>query len=316
MDSPFLSFETEGDRDAVAARAVAVLATGEVGDAELTRIREWLRADVAHREAFDRARRAWAASNAIISAARGAVDARKPLHRRIPPRFAIGAGALLAACLVFVAILPNRDLLSTGAGEVKRIDLPDGTVAWLDGASALRLDYGSDLRRVELVRGRASFSVRHDANRPFEVATQGARARDLGTEFSINRTTDGATLTVREGIVRVDGQGAAVTLRAGEATHWRTAEAVPAPAVPADADAALSWRDGRLVFERVTLENALDEIGRHRRPRLWLLDSALARRPVSGVVFDSRIEEGLDTVAAGANVRLVRLPFVTLVFGG
>ncbi|MEJ1966797.1 MAG: hypothetical protein WDO56_36725 [Gammaproteobacteria bacterium] len=45
------------------------------------------------------------------------------------------------------------------------------------------------------------------------------------------------------------------------------------------------------------------------------MDSALAPRPVSGVIFAARIEEGLDTLVAGARVRLVRLPFVTLVFG-
>ncbi|MEJ1966798.1 MAG: FecR family protein [Gammaproteobacteria bacterium] len=172
------------------------------------------------------------------STARGA-RGRRPLasspaapvsRNRSVWRRTIGAGALLAACLALaVVVVPNRDLLRTGPGEIRRVDLPDGTVAWIDGASALRLDYRPDLRRVELVRGRASFSVHHDESRPFEVEAQGARARDVGTEFSINRTARGAALTVREGIVRVEGQGGAVTLRAGEATHWSTARVVPAP---------------------------------------------------------------------------------------
>lgn len=319
MDPAVSPFRPHGDPDAIAARAVALLAAGDVGEGDLTHIREWVAANPRHRLAFESARRAWVAAKQIIPAA-GVVAGSTRQHtiaraRALTPRrVALGTAVLLAAYLAIVALIPREGLLHTAPGQIQRIQLPDGTIAWLDGNSAIRLEMTDDLRHVELVRGRVSFAVKRDPHRPFEVEAAGTRARDIGTEFSLNHTDHGVTLAVREGIVQVEGQGKAVTVRAGEATHW-TSATPPAQPTAANADSNESWREGQLVFDHARLADALDEIARHRRGSFWLIDSDLGQRRVSGVVFASRIEEGLDTLAAGANAKLVSLPFVTLVFG-
>jgi transmembrane sensor len=72
------------------------------------------------------------------------------------------------------------------AGSKTRINLPDGTIVWLNSESKLTYtnSYNIDKREVRL-EGEGYFKVSEDKKRPFIVLTSNISVRALGTEFNV-----------------------------------------------------------------------------------------------------------------------------------
>ena len=130
------------------------------------------------------------------------------------PRGRIGfrAATLAAAAAIFVAILvalpwltagPSRHEVATAAGERRIVELGDGSSAVLNGSTRLILDR-DDSRYAELAAGEATFTVRHDDARPFQVAAGDHRVLDAGTIFNLVHDRDRFSVEVVEGAVVYD----------------------------------------------------------------------------------------------------------------
>ena len=119
--------------------------------------------------------------------------------------------ALPATAAAIVAVMAGPELALrwqadavAGTGELRQIDLADGSHASLSPGSALRIDYSDDERRITLLRGQAWFDVRHEPGRPFSVNARNIRATDIGTAFEVGIADDTIHVAVQQGIVRVD----------------------------------------------------------------------------------------------------------------
>jgi transmembrane sensor len=127
---------------------------------------------------------------------------RTPRLRR---RFlAAASGALVL--VIAGAVWWNHDrfpIYATDIGERRSITLADGSTVDLNARSRLRVEFSKQERRVELVEGQALFQVAKEKNRPFIVSSGDATVRAVGTQFDVNRRTNGTTVTVLEGRVAV-----------------------------------------------------------------------------------------------------------------
>jgi transmembrane sensor len=76
--------------------------------------------------------------------------------------------------------------ISTRLGSKTRIQLPDGSIVWLNAGSKLVYDknYGHEDRQVTLT-GEGYFDVVKDAEKPFFVHTSNVEVRVLGTLFNV-----------------------------------------------------------------------------------------------------------------------------------
>lgn len=304
---------TDADLQATAREWVLRLATGEMSEADLTELATWRAKTRAHESAFEEARRSW---RALRGAQAAFVPATQSESRRVHIRFAF-AGALAAVVLLaFVWADPLLWLKAdyrSGTGEVRNVTLPDGTLAVLNTRSALKLEYTGRERRVALLRGEAWFKVHHDSAHPFIVRVQGGEVRAVGTAFDVRpEAEDRVTVVVTEGTVAVSN-GTAPSLRAtaGEqATFDRISPPALAPRV--DDEAALSWRDHRLVVRDRPLKEAVAELGRYRAGAILVLGEAASQR-VTGA-FDTRaVDEGLEGIAAARGLHVTHLtPFLTI----
>ncbi|AYL97895.1 FecR family protein [Mucilaginibacter celer] len=107
---------------------------------------------------------------------------------------------------------------STKIGEVKKLELPDGTTVWLNAMSRIRIAEGFNkaiTRSVYLDEGEAFFEVKHDATHPFLVHTSSVTTRVLGTSFNVKayRQLSYVAVTLRTGHVEVrDKQGKTAVL--------------------------------------------------------------------------------------------------------
>jgi len=297
---------------------VARLGSGDITSAELAALRAWLAEDRDNARAFERERALWQ-DIAVIAPAFGETSAgheRKGGRARWSRRHVKQAvGGAIAASLLVMATGPQLYLMMrsdyrTGTGERQSASLPDGSHVVLDTDSAIALAYDGKERRIELLRGRAWFDVKHDDVRPFRVAAQGGVTQDVGTAFAVERDNDGVDVGVSAGVVRVsvpEGQGEGVTLKAGERVRYGPG-GMAEQLASTDSASIAAWRSGALLLRDMPLSRAIHEIGRYRSAPIFTFGDLDAAQPVSGVYRTDRPDDALLTIAAMRQLRVRTLP--------
>ncbi|MGY2189022.1 fec operon regulator FecR [compost metagenome] len=229
---------------------------------------------------------------------------REELRNRFPmptpaprkPRKALGATillVLLGAGLVWLDPAYQSEQFHTVIGERRVVKLVDGSRMTLDSDSRATVAWHLRSRRVELQAGQALFDVSKTLVRPFRVDAGVAQVNVLGTLFSVSHLEDGVRVTLVRGAVNVNDRTAAkhsVQLMPGQQVDVR--QHLLQQPIAVDTDAAIAWKDSRLIFERTPLAEALVQIQRYRKPAIILDDPSLASLPISGV-FDNRNVEDL-----------------------
>ncbi|GHE31134.1 FecR family protein [Sphingobacterium griseoflavum] len=148
-------------------------------------------------------------------------------------------------------------------GEIK-VQLPDGTLAFLNADSRLQLSrsFGAGKREVQLI-GEAYFEVQHDASRPFLVHTTSSTVRVLGTHFNVRAypAQPAVETTLASGSVALKRKdnGLITMLRPGEQGSVTDAET---RVQSVDLKQVLAWKNGDFVFEQETLNDVMQELAR------------------------------------------------------
>jgi transmembrane sensor len=203
----------------------------------------------------------------------------------------------------------------TAVGEVRRLQLEDGSVVTLNTNTALKVAYGPQGRAVRLDRGEAFFEVAHDPARPFVVDSPAGSARVLGTAFDVRLAANRARVDVVRGAVGVSDarSGDHAVLRAGQGA-WLEGRAVREEALGDPATTA-TWRQGRLVFYRQPLSEVVAEIGRYRGGVVHVRGQALRDRPVSGVFDITKPDVAIEGLVETLHLRSARLGgLVTIIY--
>ena len=186
--------------------------------------------------------------------------------------------------------------------------LPDGTRITLAAGShaSWSASFGSRTRDVVL-DGQGLFDVVHDAARPFRVHTRNAIAEDVGTRFIVRAwpEMDAVEVAVEQGVVALADSTRARTsrgtlLRAGQRGNLVAGDSV---VVTADAEVALAWTRGELVFDNRALTEVLPAIGRRFDVDLRS-DPALAHRRVTARFTAQSLDQVLNALAVSLDVRV------------
>lgn len=293
--------------DAIDAQALAWVARldREGGSQALeAELQAWLSGDARRRGAFLRAQAIWIKlDRASLRPAAAAPEAR-PARWRPSRRGVIGGmGAGLAAGVGGLWLTLHDESYGAGQGEMRHVSLADGSTVEVNTESQVRVAMRRDLRRIKLVSGEAWFQVAKDAERPFVVETGRVRVRAVGTAFAVRRLTDGADVTVTEGVVEtwLAGDPAPPTrIAAGGTARVRESGAAKVEArvvQAAEIDRKLAWRVGRIEFDGDTLAEAVAEFNRYNARKLRLADAGLADKRFHGM-FRTDDPEGFARTAA------------------
>lgn len=313
------SFDTPDSPAAIDEQAIAWFArlrSDNVTDRERVLFRAWLLESPAHAEAYRQIDRFWAEPELqrVLGDLPLSSRGRRPFNVR--PRFILALAASLAigvlVCRPVVLDCLQADYC-TDVGEVRSVQLADGSLATLNSASALTADFRGATRRVRLVRGEAYFEVRRDPDRPFQVEGNYSVTRVVGTRFSVREEAESDTVTVVSGLVEVgQGERKSPLLKANErisvtAAHIGEVEPV--------AGNAAAWVKGKLLFDNAPLEEVLAEIGRYRRGAVVIRNERLKGLRVSGRFDLNDTDRALQSLAETLPIRLYRLTPWLVVIG-
>lgn len=290
-------------------------------DRDAADLEAWIAASTAHRIAYLRLESAWAACARLQALGAGTRSSAAPAAtRRSSPAWTAWAAASLAAAVIAGVLgwgrlyFASEDAsYATTAGEMRTIELADGSSATLSSDSAIDVHYTRRERRIGLRQGEAFFSVAHDARRPFTVAVGARRAVAVGTRFAVRRDPDELRIIVTEGVVRFDLQSPdpakpapSTLLTAGAVATARGSNVLVRSGTVAAAERALSWRSGYLSFHDTPLATAAAEFNRYGPKRLVIGDAAVGQIRIGGNFRWSNSEAFAQLLEDGFDIRVER----------
>jgi transmembrane sensor len=299
----------------------AIFEVGHDTAEDRARFDAWLAANPAHRDAYNAVDLAWegitaAAADPALLAMRE--EALGIARRRGSWGERLAAVAAMFAVVVFGAVaalqfglFPSGGAFQTEIGERSTVTLSDGSRVTLNTNTRLTPLFDGKVRRVVLERGQAYFEVAKDKVHPFIVEAAGQRVRAVGTAFDVRVEpgAQGMAVTLVEGRVTVEPVAASANAKLAtlEPGDQLVVKAALAPAtVRANVDRVTSWREGRLIFDDVSLADAVKEVNRYSRAQIVLGDARLQALRVSGVFDAGRNASFIEGVTGAYRVRVAK----------
>jgi hypothetical protein len=180
---------------------------------------------------------------------------------------------------------PQLLTLQTPRGGQYKIQLPDGTVAYLNAASSLQFlsDFAGEKIRAVRLEGEAFFDVTKDDTKPFVVHSEQQQIRVLGTQFMVSSYIDDNTVRtiLLEGHVAVSSHGQELNLLPNQLA---VLEKGKLSRHEIEASEEIAWIHGEFVFNKETLESIMRKLSRWYDITVDFDDPSLKGETYEGVV--------------------------------
>jgi len=203
----------------------------------------------------------------------------------------------------------------TGIGGFQRIVLSDQSAIELNTDTEVRVALMPQVRKVELLRGEASFEVAHDASRPFIVFAGDTAVRAVGTKFNVRRLENSVEVTVDEGKVaigtpsllemKVDAFPPSIPQLSAGQTATASGSGVSLTTLPKDSVARkLAWQNQMLVFDGDLLTEVVAQFNRYNERQLVIADPKLAALQIGGYFRPTNIDAFIGVLQSNFGVRV------------
>ncbi|WP_447764307.1 FecR domain-containing protein [Pseudomonas reinekei] len=292
----------------VAAQWYARLQSGVATDADRSAWNDWLVADPAHLQAWQRmtavGEQMARVPGALASPAlRGADLSRRQVVRNV----------LLLTSASSIGWLgwrseTSRSLfadLRTAVGERRELRLADGSSLLLNTDTSVNQRFDGQQRVLELLSGEILVTTAVDPlQRPFKVLTRHGEVLALGTRFIVRSQELGGEVSVLEKAVQVSPAlgGAMIRVEAGQsvAFNGRSAGALRRN------DASVgAWQQGSIIAIDRPLSELLADISRYRSGVLRC-DPRIAQLKVSGAFPIDNTDRALAALESGLSLRVTQ----------
>ena len=312
------------------------------GDTPLTSeeravLREWAGRSPAHRQELKRISGFWDRANILTELA---VPLRSEQTQPGASGFFVGYRLAATAAILLLAVaiaatsrmyfpgtnINNNGIYGTAIGQQRTVTLPDGSAIKLNTDSQVQVDYGSNVRKIRLLRGESLFEVSHDPAKPFEVYARGNMIRAVGTAFSVRLIGDAVKVTVAEGKVELakvkdpstgsDSNRSPdlrpVPERLGFLEHGQSAtlgNTVNDLTMLAqqELEQQLSWSHGFLSFSGESLRKVVNEINRYTPITIEIADLSLETLKVGGRFRVDDLDAMLEVLETSFGIRISRI---------
>jgi transmembrane sensor len=253
-------------------------------------LEEWLASDPRHRGALLRARAQWTDLDRLSVLTGHRVLVSGAVTRRRWQRHWLSAASVTVVAILATAVWYQHGsrVYVSDVGEVRTIQLADGSHMVLDADTRATVHFDKALREIELASGEGLFQVTKDPARPFVVRAGPVSVRAVGTVFAVRSLGGRVDVTVTEGVVElVDHRGGEshVIRRVSANEHASVTETQQVEVenlARGEAQRRLAWREGMLDFAGEPLSVAVDQLNRRNRRQIVIDDSQLGSLPVVG----------------------------------
>ncbi|ATP49390.1 iron dicitrate transport regulator FecR [Pseudomonas putida] len=292
----------------VAARWYARLHSGIATDADRSAWNDWLVADPAHRQAWQRMaavgeQMARVPSALAAPALRGAERSRRQLLRSV----VILVPATSLGWLGWRSDTSQQLLADyrTAVGERRAFRLPDGGSLLLNTDTSVNLKYDGQQRVLELLRGEILVTTAADpAQRPFIVRTGHGQVRALGTRFLVrSQALEGDVAVLEKAVeVRASSGALAVRVEAGQSIAFSDRSV---GAIRRNDASVGAWQQGSIIALDRPLGELLADLSRYRTGVLRC-DPRIVQLKVSGAFPIDDTDRALAALETGFALRVTR----------
>ncbi|TWI83897.1 FecR family protein [Lacibacter cauensis] len=259
-------------------------------------------------------------------------------YRKIYISIAVAA-SILTAVFVFssqlksgskVVAVKEPNEITTNNGSRTKVQLPDGSVVWLNAGSKIKYDenFGTQTRDV-ILSGEAFFDVVKNKEKPFVIHTPTIDIKVVGTAFNVkaypkdpttetslirglievtikNRSNDKIILTPNEKLIVENNP-------AGNRENASTGKPEPVisinPIKPNRNDSTINeiqWVQNRLVFDDEPLQEIARKMERWYNVTINIQTEELLDKRISGSFVNENIDQALEALSITGRFRYKR----------
>lgn len=245
------------------------------------------------------AKAAFPSKEALFAEVNRERDQRKKMARALQYTAVI---AMFAAGVWGMNPTLSTEAFVTRYAEHAQFVLPDGSQVHLNANTRLVCRLKLRSREMTLEKGEASFSVYHEW-RPFTVAVNTTKVLDIGTVFNISQWQHYFVTTVVQGEVELQTGDHKTRLTSGQSI--RVSQQETGLPYPADMEMVTAWQNGKILFNKTPLKEAVASLQRYRQATIQL-DPRLENLLITGIYDVSNIEQLLDSMDTMFPVNVTR----------
>ncbi|MEQ3722633.1 FecR domain-containing protein [Alcanivorax sp.] len=295
----------------------ALMRSGQAGDSDTLRWQQWLRQHPDHLRGWqmvERIEQQFSTASAATHPAHAEATLKQARHNRIQRRSVITGLALAMGTggLGWVSWrqTPLPHLVTswnaqyrTGTGEIRALELADGSRLWLNTNSAIDTLLSGPQRQIHVIQGEVLIETGKADPRPLVVFTPQGQLQPLGTRFTVRRETDTTFLAVYDGAVEITNQAQQKSVLHPQQQTRFSADALQ-PALPAD-PAREAWHKGILVADDIRLDALVDELSRYQHGYINISPAVADLRVFGGFPLTDP-QQALDMLASALPIRVTR----------
>jgi len=212
-----------------------------------------------------------------------------------------------------------QTLVSAGVNDQKQVELPDGSVVWLNKGSELLYpeNFNSTSREVYL-KGEAYFDVAHNDNKPFIVHAGISKTTVIGTSFNLRAygKEDDIRLTVVSGKVAftlTDDRERVIVTPGNMANLNRISKTIEHGENP-DVN-FLSWKTKELKFNDCPMAELIISLERYYGIDIQLLNEKTNNCRFTGDFKDTELENTLKIITRAIGSEYTMIGSVYMING-
>ena len=288
--------------------------SGEMTPHQKDALRKWLNLTPKHQDAYQRIKQDLGLiEQALFS--EPATQEQTTNHFDFSYALKIAASVILPILMLGGYILQQEDIDRifttpdhyTVHNETSEVILADNSTAVLNFNTDVNVDYSTQWRNIELIKGEAYFDVNKDPHRPFRVTVGQWQVEALGTEFSIRKQSDTVSIGVTEHSVRVthlhNHRVKSYLVQTGEQLIL-TDNNYALQSLPKH---KTSWIKQELVFDQATVADIIAELNLYYKGRIFLMDSSHGQKKLTLVIKLEELEDMLPVLAQTLNLKITKV---------
>lgn len=187
----------------------------------------------------------------------------------------------------------------TKPGTRTQIELPDGTLVWLNDGTTIRYpEQFTEKERVVFLDGEAYFEVKSNPKEPFIVENPMMKTRVTGTHFNLNAYSSDRFFeaTLLEGKIQLVAGKQHIDLLPGEQLQYNVSQNILQKKEVRSDDAA-AWIHGKLIIHNEKLEIAMKKLSRWYNVDIQLEDALLKNYDLTYTLHNEKLEQSLNYIS-------------------